>query len=90
MQLMVQAGLTPLQVLTAATGNNAKFMGAKNLGTIEANRTADLLVLDRDPVADIRNTRRIHSVYLAGRSVPTIWSLCVERPAAECKNGAKE
>jgi imidazolonepropionase-like amidohydrolase len=90
MQLMVQAGLTPLQVLTAATGNNAKFMGAKNLGTIEANRAADLLVLDRDPVADIRNTRRIHSVYLAGRSVPTIWSLCVDRPAAECKNGATE
>jgi imidazolonepropionase-like amidohydrolase len=88
MQLMVQAGLTPQQVLTAATSSNAKFMGAKDLGTIAANKAADLLVLDADPTADIRNTRKIHAVYLAGRAVPTIWSLCVDRPATECKAGA--
>lgn len=90
MQLMVQAGLTPLQVLTAATNKNAKFMGAKNLGTIATNKAADLVVLDADPSADIRNTHKIHAVYLAGRSVPTIWSMCVERSAAECEKGATE
>ena len=87
LQLMVQAGLTPLQALTAATGNNAKLIGAKELGTIEPRKAADLLVLDADPIADIRNTRTIHAVYLAGKSVPTIWSLCMGRAANECKGG---
>lgn len=85
MQLMVQAGLTPLQVLTAATSTNAKLIGAKDLGTIEPGKSADLVVLDADPVADIRNTRTIHSVYVAGKSVPTIWSVCTGRAASECK-----
>jgi imidazolonepropionase-like amidohydrolase len=88
LQLLVQAGLTPMQALTAATGNNAKFIGAKDLGVVMAGKTADLLVLDADPLADIRNTRRIHAVYIAGKSVPTIWSPCVGRPAAECKGAA--
>jgi imidazolonepropionase-like amidohydrolase len=87
LQLMVQAGLTPLQVLTAATGNNARFLGAKDLGTLETGKWADLLVLDENPVADIRNTRMIHSVYIAGHSVPTIWSLCVDRQASACSGG---
>jgi len=84
LQLMVQAGLTPLQALTAATGNNAKLIGAKELGTIEPHKAADLVVFDADPTADIRNTRTIHSVYVAGQSVPTIWSICTGRAATEC------
>jgi imidazolonepropionase-like amidohydrolase len=84
LQLMVQAGLTPLQALTAATGNNAKLIGAKELGTIEPRKAADLVVFDADPSADIRNTRTIHSVYVAGQSVPTIWSICTGRAASEC------
>ncbi len=87
LQLMVQAGLTPLQALTAATGGNAKFMGVADLGTIAPHKWADLVVLDRDPVADIRNTRSIHAVYVAGREVATIWQLCVGRPANDCKGG---
>jgi imidazolonepropionase-like amidohydrolase len=87
LQLMVQAGLTPLQALTAATGHNAKLIGAKELGTLEPQKAADLVVLDADPVADIRNTRTIHAVYVAGKSVPTIWSTCVGRAANECKGG---
>src|SRR3954466_14993510 len=67
MQLMVQAGLTPLQVLTAATGNNAKLIGAKDVGTIEPGKAADLLILNADPLSDIKNTRSIHSVYVAGK-----------------------
>jgi imidazolonepropionase-like amidohydrolase len=84
LQLMVQAGLTPLQALTAATGNNAKLIGAKDLGTIEPRKLADLVVFNADPSADIRNTRTIHSVYIAGKSVPTIWSICAGRAPNEC------
>ena len=84
----MQAGLTPLQALTAATSNNAQFIGARDLGTVANGKFADLLVLDADPLADIRNTRRIHAVYIAGKSIPTLWSLCVDRPAAECKGAA--
>jgi len=88
LQLMVQAGLTPLEALTAATGTNARLIGAKDLGTIEPRKAADLLVLDADPAADIRNTKTISAVYIAGKSVPTIWSTCVGRAADECKGGA--
>ena len=87
LQLMVQAGLTPLQALTAATGNNAKLIGAKDTGTLEAQKVANLVVLNADPVADIRNTRTIDAVYVMGQSVPTIWSICVGRAASECKGG---
>lgn len=85
LELMVKAGMTPLQVLTAATGNNARFLGATELGTLQVGKRADLVVLDHDPLADIRNTHSIHSVYIGGQSVPTLWSLCAERPAAACQ-----
>jgi imidazolonepropionase-like amidohydrolase len=85
LQLMVQAGLTPLQALTAATRTNAELIGAKDLGTIEPGKRADLVVFDADPAADIRNTRTIRAVYVAGTSVPTIWSVCTGRAANECK-----
>jgi imidazolonepropionase-like amidohydrolase len=85
LQLMVQAGLTPLQALTAATGTNAKLVGAKQLGTIEPQKAADVVVFDADPSADIRNTRTIHAVYIAGESVPTIWSICTGRAPDECR-----
>jgi imidazolonepropionase-like amidohydrolase len=66
MELMVEAGLTPMQVITAATRNAAEFLGAKDLGTLERSKWADLIVLDRNPLDDIRNTRTIHTVYVAG------------------------
>jgi imidazolonepropionase-like amidohydrolase len=84
LQLMVRAGLTPLQALTAATGTNAKLIGAKDSGTIATGKAADLVVFDADPSADIRNTRTIRAVYIAGQSVPTIWSVCAGRAANEC------
>jgi imidazolonepropionase-like amidohydrolase len=71
MELMVKAGLTPMQVITAATGNSAQFLGAKDLGTLEPSKWADLLVLDGNPVADIRNTRKIAAVYIAGNRINT-------------------
>ena len=70
LQLMAESGLTPMQVIVAATGSAARFLGAKDLGTLENGRWADLIVLDRNPLDDIRNTRTIRSVYIAGNRVP--------------------
>jgi imidazolonepropionase-like amidohydrolase len=75
LELLVKAGLTPLQALTAATGQNARFLGAQALGTLQLSKWADFVVLDRDPVADIRNTRSIHSVYISGVPKETIWEV---------------
>jgi imidazolonepropionase-like amidohydrolase len=69
MELMVQAGLTPMQVITAATRNAATFLHAKDLGTLEASKWADLIVLDKNPLDDIKNTRSINAVYIAGNRV---------------------
>jgi imidazolonepropionase-like amidohydrolase len=69
LELMVQAGLTPMQVLTAATRNGAEFLKAKDLGTLEKSKWADLIVLDKNPLDDIRNSRTINAVYIAGNRV---------------------
>ena len=69
LQLMVDAGLTPTQAIVAATSSAAEFLHAKDLGTVEAGKWADLLVLDRNPLQDIKNTRAIHDVYIAGNRV---------------------
>ena len=66
---MVEAGLTPMQAIVAATGSAAEFLRAKDLGTLEAGKWADLVVLQRDPLADINNSRTIESVYIAGGKV---------------------
>jgi imidazolonepropionase-like amidohydrolase len=69
MELMVEAGLTPSQVIKAATGSGAEFLRAKDLGTLETGKWADLIVLNADPRANIRNTRLIDAVYIAGNQV---------------------
>lgn len=84
LELMVQAGISPIQALTAATSANAEILGAKDIGSIQPGKWADLLVLDKDPSADIRNTRTIHEVFIAGRKVPTIWQTCTGRSADAC------
>lgn len=61
-------GLTPLQALRSATLGPAQFLGATDsLGTIAAGKVADLVLLDADPLADIRNTRQIRAVVVNGR-----------------------
>jgi imidazolonepropionase-like amidohydrolase len=69
LELMVEAGLTPMQAITAATGENAKLLRLTDRGTIAVGKRADLLVLDADPLVDIRNTRKIVAVFHDGRSI---------------------
>jgi Amidohydrolase family/WD40-like Beta Propeller Repeat len=67
---LVAAGLTPIEAIRAGTGGAARILGAEtDLGTIEAGKRADLVILDADPIADIRNTRRIWQVVHDGRLV---------------------
>jgi imidazolonepropionase-like amidohydrolase len=67
---MVAAGMTPAQVIAAATGESAALLGMKDAGVIETGRGADFLVLEANPLEDIANTRRIVDVYLRGAVVP--------------------
>jgi imidazolonepropionase-like amidohydrolase len=69
MEDMVAAGMTTNQVLTAATKNGAEFLRMTDTGTIEANKSADFLVLDANPLDDIKNTRKISAVYLKGAAI---------------------
>jgi imidazolonepropionase-like amidohydrolase len=72
---MVASGMTPAQVIVAATRNSADLVRMTDAGTIAAGKSADFIVLDANPLDDISNTRRIASVYLRGtavdRSAPT-------------------
>jgi imidazolonepropionase-like amidohydrolase len=69
MEDMVLAGMTPMQVIVAATRNSAEFLRMADAGTLAAGKSADFLVLDANPLDDITNTRRIASVYLRGVAV---------------------
>lgn len=66
--LVREAGLTPAEALRSATLAPAEFLGLQRaLGTVEVGKLADLVLLDADPLADIRNTRRIRAVVVNGR-----------------------
>jgi imidazolonepropionase-like amidohydrolase len=69
MEMMVAAGMTPAQVLRSATSDAAATMKRQDVGAIAAGRWADLVVLEKDPLVDIRNTRSIASVWIAGRQI---------------------
>src|ERR1700677_3248574 len=69
--LLVDAGMSPLAALQAATRNAAQFIGQLDRrGTIEVGKVADLVLLDKDPLADIHNTRAIQAVVLSGKLYP--------------------
>jgi imidazolonepropionase-like amidohydrolase len=69
LSMMVESGLTPAQALRSATTDAARALRLEGLGTLSPGAWADFVVLDRDPLADIRNSRTIHSVYVAGNRV---------------------
>lgn len=68
--LLVEAGMTPLAALQSATRHAAKFMGKlASSGTVEVGKTADLVLLDANPLQAIENTRRIHAVIIGGKLI---------------------
>ena len=69
LELMVEAGLTPAAALKAATSASAECLGDENLGALTPGRQADFIVLDADPIEDIKNTSRITSVWQRGVQV---------------------
>jgi imidazolonepropionase-like amidohydrolase len=66
---MTKAGMRPEQVLVAATSRAAEFLGLRDTGSVQPGKRADLLILDANPLDDIRNTRRIAKMYLGGIEV---------------------
>ncbi len=84
MQMEVMAGRTPMDAIKSATFDNAQWLKDKTIGSIEKGKWADLLVLEKNPLDDIRNTQTVSAVYVAGNSVPTIWQTCRDRPQGEC------
>jgi imidazolonepropionase-like amidohydrolase len=71
LELMAKAGLTPAQVILSATGDAARCMGLDGqVGTIRPGAWADFLVLARNPLQDVRNTRTLESVWIAGNRLP--------------------
>ena len=66
---MVVAGLTPAQVIVAATKTSAELLGLSDSGVIESDNIADFIVLDANPLDDITNTRKINAVYIRGEKI---------------------
>jgi imidazolonepropionase-like amidohydrolase len=69
MEDMVAAGMTPAEVIVAATRNSAELLQLAEAGTVAAGKSADFIVLEANPLDDITNTRRIAAVYLRGAPV---------------------
>ena len=70
MEMMVDSGMTPARTLEASTRNAATAMKLDDVGVLRTGARADLLILDRNPVENIRNTRAIADVWVAGNKVP--------------------
>jgi len=69
LELMVEAGMSPMQAIVAATSTGADYLRLRNTGALAQSKQADFVVLDGNPLDDITNTRRISAVFLKGRAV---------------------
>ena len=69
MEMMAEAGMTPMEIIVSATKTTAEYLGLKDLGTLSPGHWADFLVLDADPLEDIKNVRKIAGVYIGGEEV---------------------
>ncbi|MET0136570.1 MAG: amidohydrolase family protein [Kibdelosporangium sp.] len=70
LELLVRAGLAPMRALQTMTRDAAEFLGlARTMGTVSAGKVADLVVLERNPLTDIRNTQTIHSIITRGKVI---------------------
>lgn len=71
LELMVAAGLTPMQTIVSATGNAAKYLRLPDIGTLEKGKWADFILMGKNPLEDISNTQSLENVWVAGNRVPT-------------------
>jgi imidazolonepropionase-like amidohydrolase len=86
LELLVAAGLTPAQALRGATSEPAKYFRAEeSLGTVQVGRVADLVLLDADPLTDIRNTRKIDAVVMGGKVLTKAKLNALKNPGAPHK-----
>jgi imidazolonepropionase-like amidohydrolase len=69
LEMLVEAGMTPMQAIVAATSRPAEYLGLRDLGTLAPGKSASFIVLNANPLEDITNTRRIADVYVGGRRV---------------------
>lgn len=67
LQFLVEAGLTPSAAIATATRNPAALLGLTDLGTIATGKIANMVLLDQNPIAEIKNTTRINSVVYEGK-----------------------
>jgi hypothetical protein len=91
MELLVDAGLTPMQAIMAATVNGAELLGLeRRIGTVEKGKAADLVLVDANPLQDITNTKKIFKVIKDGRIVDTTYhadyQIPIRRPGPESKH----
>lgn len=70
MSMMVEAGMTPMQVIKSATSAAASCIGMNYIGSLQEGNWADVVVLDRNPLDDINNTKSVSQVWIAGNLVP--------------------
>jgi imidazolonepropionase-like amidohydrolase len=69
LERFVRLGMTPMQAIVAGTSRPAERLGLSDMGTLAAGKSADFVILDANPLQDIRNTRTISQVYLRGHEV---------------------
>jgi sugar phosphate isomerase/epimerase len=91
MQLLVDAGLTPMQAIMAATSNGAELLGLeRRIGTVEEGKAADLMLVDANPLQEITNTKKIFKVIKDGRVVDLTYhadyEIPIRRPGPESKH----